>query len=349
MRAPVQMVGAGHPKPGRPKRPSALPGGLLALAAALMLAACGGGPINPADIQPVHQVRNSPIPVPFPKWKPSRSRAQASARASSGGAIKVEKGDTLYGLSRQYGVSLQRLIRANDLSPPYTLMVGDRLSLPTAKVHVVKKGETGYSISRRYDVTVSELMQENGIGPPYTLEIGQKLRLPGGARSQVADSGSAARSKSSATSRRTAQRTQKKSTPKPPPRTGSRFAWPVKGAVASRYGPKKGGRHNDGINILADRGAPVRAAEAGVVVYASDALKGYGNLLLIKHSGGWITAYAHNERLLVREGQTVKKGEPVARVGDTGGVSRPQLHFEIRKGRQALDPLRHLGRQTAQR
>ena len=316
---------------------------------------------SPADIQPVYKIRNSPIPVPSPKWNPrrtrgakatpttprrttTRTRTTASRPVAIGsGQITVRRGDTLYALSRKHGVPVRSLISANGLRAPYALAVGQKLSLPSARTHTVSRGETGYSISRRYGVTVSSLMRVNGIRPPYRLAVGQKLKLPGGAastpRTQTASAPAATRSQP--TSGRTV------ALPTPPPRAGSGFAWPVTGKIASRFGPREGGMHNDGINILAKEGTPVKAAESGVVVYASNALEGYGNLLLLKHSGGWITAYAHNERLLVRPGQKIQRGQVVARVGSTGGVRVPQLHFEIRKGRRALDPLRHLGTTTS--
>ncbi len=269
--------------------------------------------------------------------------ASPASASSSGGSHIVRKGETLYSLSRRYDVPLRTLVAANGLKSPYTLAVGQRLSVPSAQVHTVAKGETGYSISRRYGVTVSALMQENKIRPPYTLAIGQTLRLPGGAAGNTTTVASS--SPRVVTSTPPRGRSVPRATP--PPRSSSGFDWPVSGKLASRYGPKQDGLHNDGINIIARQGTPVKASDAGVVVYASNALQGYGNLLLVKHSGGWITAYAHNERLLVRQGQQVTKGQVIARVGNTGGVSEPQLHFEIRKGRQALDPLRYLQRTQA--
>jgi murein DD-endopeptidase MepM/ murein hydrolase activator NlpD len=135
--------------------------------------------------------------------------------------------------------------------------------------------------------------------------------------------------------------------PKPPARASSTFLWPVRGKIISRYGAKQGGRHNDGINIGVSRGTTVVAAENGVVAYAGNELRGFGNLLLIKHADGYMTAYAHNENLLVGRGAKVKRGQPIARVGSTGSVGSPQLHFEIRKGRKAVDPMRYLPRQSA--
>ena len=103
-----------------------------------------------------------------------------------------------------------------------------------------------------------------------------------------------------------------------------------------------GGRNNDGINIQAAQGSTVRSADAGTVVYAGNELKGFGNLILVRHSGGWITAYAHNQKLLVKKGQKVKRGEKIATVGATGGVNKPQLHFEVRAGKKAVNPLQYL-------
>jgi murein DD-endopeptidase MepM/ murein hydrolase activator NlpD len=135
--------------------------------------------------------------------------------------------------------------------------------------------------------------------------------------------------------------------PKPPPRASEKFLWPVKGKLVLNYGPKKSGLHNDGINIAAPRGAPVLAAENGVVAYAGNELRGFGNLLLIKHADGWMTAYAHNEAILVSRGEPVRRGQIVARVGDSGNVTAPQLHFEIRKGTRAVNPNGLLGRHAA--
>jgi len=120
------------------------------------------------------------------------------------------------------------------------------------------------------------------------------------------------------------------------------FYWPVRGKILSTFGAAAGGTHNDGINIGAAAGTEVHAADSGTVAYADDKLRGFGNLLLIKHADGWVTAYAHNQELLVAKGDHVQRGQVIAKVGDTGGVGRPQLHFEIRQRTTAVDPLDHL-------
>ncbi|CAO3422779.1 peptidoglycan DD-metalloendopeptidase family protein [Azospirillum endophyticum] len=134
----------------------------------------------------------------------------------------------------------------------------------------------------------------------------------------------------------------------PPPRGSARFLWPVKGKLISGFGPKPDGLHNDGLNIAAPKGAAVVAADNGVVAYAGNELRGFGNLLLLKHSDGWITAYAHLDKIEVERGATVKRGQVIARVGQTGGVSSPQLHFELRKGSQAVDPSDQMDRKVSE-
>jgi murein DD-endopeptidase MepM/ murein hydrolase activator NlpD len=128
----------------------------------------------------------------------------------------------------------------------------------------------------------------------------------------------------------------------PEPRAGSRFQWPVRGPILSDFGPKPGGLHNDGINISATRGASVVAADNGVVAYAGNELRGFGNLLLIRHADGWMTAYAHLDDMMVERGAKVTRGQKIGTVGSTGNVSSPQLHFEVRRGNRAIDPRDHL-------
>src|SRR5262249_27873669 len=131
------------------------------------------------------------------------------------------------------------------------------------------------------------------------------------------------------------------------PRSAGKFMWPVNGKGVSLYGVKQGGQHNDGINIAAPLGTPVRAADNGVVVYAGNELRGFGNLLLVRHADGWVSAYAHCDALLVKRGDQVRRGQVIARVGQTGAVASPQLHFELRKSGQAVDPTSELGPQGA--
>ncbi|NOT40695.1 MAG: peptidoglycan DD-metalloendopeptidase family protein [Alphaproteobacteria bacterium] len=136
---------------------------------------------------------------------------------------------------------------------------------------------------------------------------------------------------------------------RPAAKSTGRFLWPVQGKVVSNFGRRGTGVHNDGINIAADPNTPVKAADTGTVVYAGNDIDAYGNLLLVRHANGYVTAYAHNKKLLVGRGDTVSRGDTIALVGSTGDVDRPQLHFEIRKGDRAVDPNRYLIRETASR
>ena len=261
----------------------------------------------------------------------------ATSESRGHGIAVVRRGDTLYKISRRNSVPLRDLITLNRLRPPYRIHPGQKLRLPGAKLHVVRRGDTVQRIARRYGVSARRLAATNEIAPPYRIYPGQALRLPGAG---------------GAVERRVAQRPRPArragkppravSLAPPPPRAGKRFLWPVEGPVAVRFGRRGKGLRNDGINILARRGTGVRAAENGVVAYSGNAVRGFGNLVLIKHAGGWMSAYAHNAVLLVRAGQKVRRGQTISRVGSTGSVSRPQLHFELRRGRRAVDPLRYL-------
>ena len=127
-----------------------------------------------------------------------------------------------------------------------------------------------------------------------------------------------------------------------PLQRGGQLPWPVHGRVLAGYGTGSGGTHNDGINIAAPVGAPVKASAPGVVAYAGNELRGFGNMVLLRHADGWVTAYAHNSSLLVKKGDKVTQGQAIARVGSSGNVDSPQLHFELRKGTKAVDPLKVL-------
>ncbi|MDR0367292.1 MAG: LysM peptidoglycan-binding domain-containing protein [Rickettsiales bacterium] len=289
-------------------------------------------------------------------------------------SVEVKKGDTLYSIARANGVPLRDLIEANGISPPYSLSPGQRLNLPATAFHIASKGDTLYGISRRYGVNLKSLAVANGIKPPYSLSVGQKIVLPAstgappsGARENVivkkdgggqkvvavdrprpSSQGDASGSKDerpapvlSAVAPDGAEGRMEK--PGPLSGKGS-FLWPVDGKVISGFGVKSNGNRNDGVNIAAPLGAPVLSAENGVVVYAGNELRGLGNLIILKHSGGYMTIYAHNGRLLVKKGARVSRGDKIAEVGKTGRVLTPQLHFEIRQKTKSLDPTAMLDR-----
>ena len=284
---------------------------------------------------------------------PQRAAPQPAVRG--GGRYVVAKGDSLYGIARRFGLPVRAVIDANGLQPPYALTIGQALRIPRGQVHEVVPGDTVFNIAERFNVDRSELVRLNGIEPPYRIPLGRKLILPtpdSAASTTVASAPPVAEAAPRATGRSAAKPARSQAATQAalanlPPRAGATFLWPVRGPVLSSFGAKKGGEHNDGINIAAPRGTRVRAAENGVVAYAGEELKGFGKLLLIKHDGGWVTAYAHNDDLLVAAGDTVRRGQTIARVGSTGNVQRPQLHFEVRSGTRAVNPESQLAPRSA--
>ena len=193
----------------------------------------------------------------------------------------------------------------------------------SGSVYTVKRGDTLYRISRTTGTSVKELARLNGISPPYTIEVGQKLKL-GGAKSSSITRKSTAKSTT-----KTASVTPSSAVPKSSwPPVGQRcWLWPTTGKVIMPYSTADGG--NKGIDISAPRGTPIYAAGAGKVVYVGNQLRGYGNLIMIKHSEDYITAYAHNDTMLVNNGQSVKAGQKIATMGSTDAAS-VRLHFQIR-------------------
>jgi murein DD-endopeptidase MepM/ murein hydrolase activator NlpD len=262
--------------------------------------------------------------------------------------------------------------------PRQTAAVAPALAAPASKavaaaptVHVVNHGDTLLSVARRNHVPVAELAKANGLEPSAKIRLGTKLTVPGAKTAAVAPAaqpapvaaaaqpvaGSPAPATKMAAaaggpqqSARLAQATAAAddaaaATPvKASEATGAlpTFRWPVRGKVITSYGAKTNGKSNDGINLAVPEGTPVKAAEDGVVAYSGNELKGYGNLVLVRHSNGYVTAYAHASELMVKRGDTIKRGQIIAKSGQSGEVGSPQLHFEIRKGSSPVDPLQFL-------
>lgn len=215
-------------------------------------------------------------------------------------------------------------------------------------LHTVKSGEELSDVADAYGVREVDIIKANALRPPYSLKAGQKLSIPGRARAEAPREGDYVKAGEAAVPQPKPAIGAKpaKAEPAKPVETagaeGPRFDWPVSGKVISSFGSGSDGLYNEGINIAVPSGTPVRAAAAGTVRYAGNELRGYGNLVLIEHAGGYVTAYAHNQALTVKRGDKVARGDVIARAGQTGNVKSPQLHFEIRKGTKSIDPKKML-------
>ena len=223
--------------------------------------------------------------------------------------------------------------------------------VPSAQghVHTVEPGETLTAISRRYGRPLAEIAAANNVQPYHKVRMGDRIVIPGASRSANAPQAAAPRQIAAAQPTNSA-RMVTPAAEKPAEETNSAepsagaagFRWPARGRIIAGFGPKPTGQQNDGINLALPEGTPVKAADDGVVAYAGNELKGYGNLVLIRHSNGFVTAYAHASEVMVKRGDTIKRGQVIAKSGQTGNVTSPQLHFEIRKGASPVDPMQHL-------
>ncbi len=264
--------------------------------------------------------------APKPSFVPQEEQEYASdepVKKASSGRHTVRGGETLFSLGRKYGVSPYAIADLNGLSHDQSLNVGQSLRVPGGK---------GKSIVSKVPVVEESEQIASNDDPVETDDTEQSLTL----KKPVLD-------EEVPIAKPVQQQTAEADAT---PTMGS-MRWPVKGKIISEYGAKPNGLKNEGINIAVPEGTGVRAAESGVVAYAGNELKGYGNLVLIRHEGGWVTAYAHAKELFVKRGDIVKRGDVIAKAGQTGSVSSPQLHFEVRKGATAMDPVKFLASTTA--
>lgn len=211
-------------------------------------------------------------------------------------------------------------------------------SYSTSNYHIVERGDTLYSIAWRYNLDYRRLARMNGISSPYALSVGQKLMLNFPARKATASKRVAVKASRQPVRRRTAKKPRRQSSAQLADK--GKWIWPIKGRLVSRYNPKKGAK---GINIEGARNQKIRAARSGHIAYASNGLRDYGNLIIIKHNNEYLSAYAHNKRMYVKEGQFVKKGQVIGLVGQSNN-GRNQLHFEIRKAGNPVNPLNYLAK-----
>ena len=253
--------------------------------------------------------------------KSKQARQEASIIAS---------GESLALIARRHQVPVRLLIAENKLSYPYKVRAGKRLKLPAAKLYIVKAGDTLPIVAGQANVSRATLLANNPqLEPPYSLRTGEELALP--LHSNMTETAPVKAAKLAPLKAEQPLQT-------------IQFAWPVQGKIISRYGSRTHGVEHDGITIRVDKGTPVKAAEAGSVVFAGDKIKGYGNLVIIKHQGNWLTAYAHQDALLVQEGDAVSKGQVIGYAGKTGHVNETQLYFSMRQGKKPVNPLKMLAK-----
>jgi murein DD-endopeptidase MepM/ murein hydrolase activator NlpD len=269
------------------------------------------GAIHPGQQLVIPRYSPSPVANASPATRVTPpAKPLGSAPAGNPGVHVVAPGETLSKISRLYGKPLGDIAKANNIQPSAKLNVGDRLVIPGVRASAIK------SKARPLISQAPAASSEPASEPPQSASV----------FAPVAEAPSAKDAVKSAEG------------------TGSlpKFRWPANGRVIAGFGSSANGQQNDGINIAVPENTPVKAAEDGVVAYAGSELKGYGNLVLVRHPNGYVTAYAHAKELLVKRGDQVKRGQVIARSGQTGNVNAPQLHFEIRKGAAPLDPVKFL-------
>lgn len=242
----------------------------------------------------------------------------------------VKPGETLGGIASRAEVPRILIIEANGLKAPYAVKAGQKLVIPRRRSHTVKDGETGFDIAMNYGVPWSAIAAANGLKSADAVKPGQKLAIPTIAKGAAAAA------------------TPAKPAPAPsvdvddanPP---AKFTWPLTGKVRRGFVARSGkAAFHDGIDILADKGTAVRASAAGSVIFAGPGPKEYGKTVILHHGGRWTTVYSYLDKITVKLGDKVKAGERIGLNGQDGLATEPQLHFEIRHNRGALNPARYL-------
>jgi len=278
-----------------------------------------------------------------PHIAPPATRVAGPLPAPAGNnAHVVVPGDTIYSLGRRYHLTPMAIAKANNVGLDHHLKVGDRIVIPGGA------GAPRLAAPAPQAAPVTQPAQRIA-AKPQTQPVPQPQAVAQPAPAKVAQAKPAQPQVAQKETAPTANIVAPAADPLPEPaQTGTTggantsFRWPVKGRVIQGFGPKSGGGQNDGINVAVPEGTPIKAAEDGVVAYAGSELKGYGNLVLVRHSNGFVTAYAHASELNVKKGEAVKRGQVIGKAGQTGNVASPQLHFEVRKGATPVDPAQYL-------
>ena len=280
------------------------------------LATASAAPVPPAiRTAPPVAVPPPPAPRAAPPLAamPSPAAPSLTANAATSTVHVVAPGDTLAKIAHQYGKSVTEIARANNILSYGKLSVGDRVVIPGARVSNAK---------------------------PEPEHVAATPAPP--APKVVANTAPTGPTQSASMVTPAAEKPANDTAAKAAPDTTPGFRWPARGRVIAGFGPKPNGQQNDGIDVAVPPNTPIKAAEDGVVAYSGNELKGYGNLVLVRHSNGYVTAYAHASELLVKRGDSIKRGQVIAKSGQSGEVGSPQLHFEIRKGSSPVDPLQFL-------
>lgn len=254
----------------------------------------------------------------------------------------VLPGETLGGIAQRAKVPRVLIIEANGLKAPYPLRAGQKLVIPRRKSYTVQDGDTGFGIALEQGVPWSAIATASGIDPKAPIQPGQELAIPTQSAAPVLAT--------SATASAPAPSTAPSPSPSPagepmaltskPPAS---LAWPVSGKIRRAFASRgEGGDFHDGIDILAARGTAARSSAAGTVIFAGNGPKEYGLTVIVHHGGRWTTTYSFLDKVTVKEGDAVGAGERVGIVGQTGLATQPQLHYEVRRNRVALDPVKWL-------
>ncbi|MGN6820356.1 MAG: peptidoglycan DD-metalloendopeptidase family protein [Sphingomonas sp.] len=323
----------------------------------------------PADAAPAPSYDPAPPPqdlVPAPPSAPPAWEARpvtADARIIPDSTYVVQPGDTLRRVADTTGSGSEIIARANGIDPPFTIRVGQQLRIPGGRYHLVRPGESGIAIARAYGVRWADIVAANDLIEPYVLRSGRRILIPGGARppqtlaeraaafkidlGDIATGGGEPAIPDNVRPVRPAASVRHPlpssvAVGAPSPLSGP-FVWPVaSNNIVKRFGAGASGERNDGIKIAVPIGTPIKAVADGVVIYTTDSIAGLGGLVMVRHGDGWTSVYGHASRIMVTRGQAVKRGQTIALSGDTGFADRPELHFELRKGRTPVDPLSQL-------
>ncbi len=253
----------------------------------------------------------------------------------------VQPGEPLGGIAVRAKVPRILIAEANGLKPPYAVRTGQKLRIPRTRHHTVAAGETGFAIAYRYGVAWAGIATANGLDPSAPVRAGQELLIP----TVLAKPAAAAPTAASPAPAPSASASPSAAASSGPPS----FAWPIEGRIRRAFRPRSAGRdYHEGIDIDAHQGDAVRASAAGRVIYAQHGPTQYGKTVIIHHGSRWVTVYGFLDQITVKDGDRVGAGERVGFAGRSGVAKDFQVHFEVRRNREALDPTVHLPRRAAE-